>query len=234
MTPETKARQHIDAKLEQAVRVIQDMKQLNLAAGLGVVVREFPTDTGPADYVLFVNRAMVGVIEAKKDSAGENITVTENQTERYATANLKWRKDSAPLRFLFQATGQIIRFTDSADPVPRSREIFHFFKPETLATWLDQPETLRRRLAEQMPALPERNLRDCQISAVTGLEASLAKNKPRALVHMATGAGKTFTAITSVYRFAEIRWRQAHSVSGGYPQPRQTGPSRVYGLHTAR
>ncbi len=204
MTPETKARQHIDAKLEQAGWVIQDMKQLNLAAGLGVVVREFPTDTGPADYVLFVNRAMVGVIEAKKDSAGENITVTENQTERYATANLKWRKDSAPLRFLFQATGQIIRFTDNADPVPRSREIFHFFKPETLATWLDQPETLRRRLAEQMPALPERNLRDCQISAVTGLEASLAKNKPRALVHMATGAGKTFTAITSVYRLLKF------------------------------
>lgn len=204
MTPEAKARQHIDAKLKQAGWVIQDMKQLNLAVGLGIVVREFPTDTGPADYVLFVNRAMVGVIEAKKDSAGENITVTETQTERYATANLKWRKDSAPLRFLFQATGQIIRFTDNADPSPRSREIFHFFKPETLAAWLDQPETLRRRLVEQMPALPERNLRDCQISAVSGLEASLAKNKPRALVHMATGAGKTFTAITSVYRLLKF------------------------------
>ena len=84
--------------------------------------------------------------------------------------------------------------------MPRSREIFHFFKPETLAAWLDQPNTLRRRLAEVMPELPAQNLRDCQISAVTGLEKSLAQNKPRALVHMATGAGKTFTAITSVYR----------------------------------
>ena len=55
-----------------------------------------------------------------------------------------------------------------------------------------------------MPALPERNLRDCQISAVTGLEKSLALNKPRALVHMATGAGKTFTAITSVYRLLKF------------------------------
>jgi type I restriction enzyme R subunit len=119
-------------------------------------VREYPTDTGPADYVLFVNRNAVGVIEAKKDSAGENLTAVENQTERYATANLKWRKDNTPLRFLFEATGQIIRFTDNADPAPRSREIFHFFKPETLAAWLAQPETLRRRLAEQMPALPER------------------------------------------------------------------------------
>ena len=204
MTPEAKARRQIDQKLEQAGWVIQDMKQFNLGASQGVAVREFPTDTGPADYVLFVDRVPVGVIEAKKDSAGENLTVTESQTERYATANLKWRKDSTPLRFLFEATGEIIRFTDGADPVPRSREIFHFFRSETLATWLSQNETLRRRLAEQMPALPERNLRDCQISAVTGLEKSLALNKPRALVHMATGAGKTFTAITSVYRLLKF------------------------------
>lgn len=204
MTPETKARQSIDARLEQAGWVVQDTKELNLSAGRGVAVREYPTDSGPADYVLFVDRLAVGVIEAKRDSAGENLTVTENQTERYASAQLKWRKDSTPLRFLFQATGQIVRFTDNADPAPRSREIFHFFKPETLAAWQAQPDTLRRRLAEQMPALPERNLRHCQISAVTGLETSLALNKPRALVHMATGAGKTFTAITAVYRLLKF------------------------------
>ena len=204
MTPETKARLLIDQKLESAGWIVQDMRQLNLSAGLGVAVREYPTDTGPADYVLFVNRVACGVIEAKRDSAGENLTVTEKQTERYATATLKWRKDNAPLRFLFEATGQIIRFTDGHDPMPRSREIFHFFQPEQLAEWLAQAHTLRRRLAEQMPALPERNLRDCQISAVTGLEKSLAHNKPRALVHMATGAGKTFTAITSVYRLLKF------------------------------
>ena len=204
MTPEIKARQQIDQKLEQAGWVIQDMKQLNLGAALGLAVREYPTDTGPADYVLCVNRKAVGVIEAKKDAAGENLTVVEQQTERYASANLKWRTDNTPLRFLFEATGKIIRFTDNADPAPRSREIFHFFKPETLASWLAQPGTLRRHLAEQMPALPEKNLRNCQISAVTGLEQSLAHNKPRALVHMATGAGKTFTAITSVYRLLKF------------------------------
>jgi len=204
MTPEAKARQQIDRKLEQSGWVIQDNKQLNLGAATGVAVRECPTDTGPADYVLFVKREPVGIIEAKKDSAGANLTVTEDQTARYATSNLKWRKDNTPLRFLFEATGQIIRFTDNADPAPRSREIFHFFKPETLDSWLTQSETLRRRLAEHMPALSERNLRDCQISAVSGLEKSLAQNRPRALVHMATGAGKTFTAITSVYRLLKF------------------------------
>jgi type I restriction enzyme, R subunit len=204
MTPEAQARQKIDQKLGQAGWVIQDMKQLNLSAGVGVAVREYPTDTGPADYVLHINREPVGVIEAKKDVTAENITAVEFQTQRYATANLKWRKDTAPLRFLFEATGQIIRFTDNSDPAPRSRETFHFFKPETLAAWLAQPETLRRRLDEQMPDLPVRNLRACQVSAVTGLEQSLALNKPRALVHMATGAGKTFTAITSVYRLLKF------------------------------
>lgn len=204
MTPEAQARQHIDHKLEQAGWVIQDMRQLNLGAALGVAVREYPTDSGPADYVLFVHREAVGVIEAKKDSAGENLTAVEEQTQRYANATLKWRKDSTPLRFLFEATGQIIRFTDGADPAPRSREIFHFFQPDTLAAWLAQPHTLRRRLAEQMPPLPEKNLRDCQVGAVTGLEQSLAHNQPRALVHMATGAGKTFTAITAVYRLLKF------------------------------
>ena len=204
MTPETKARQQIDLKLEQAGWIIQDMRALNLGAGFGVAVREYPTDTGPADYVLFVKRDPVGVIEAKKDSAGVALTVAESQTARYANATLKWRQGNQPLRFLFEATGQIIRFTDGADPAPRSREIFHFFRPQTLADWLEQPETLRRRLVEHMPPLPERSLRACQISAVTGLEKSLAQNKPRALVHMATGSGKTYTAITAVYRLLEF------------------------------
>jgi type I restriction enzyme R subunit len=204
MTPEAKARERIDQKLAQAGWVLQDLKQINLGAALGVAVREYPTDTGPADYVLFVDRKAVGVVEAKRDEAGEKLTDYETQTERYANSTLKWQVHTAPLPFLFESTAEIIRFTDGRDPLPRSREVFHFFKPEQLAEWLTQSDTLRRRLAEQMPALPERNLRGCQVSAVTGLEKSLAQNKPRALVHMATGAGKTFTAITSVYRLLKF------------------------------
>ena len=204
MTPEAKARTIIDQKLEAAGWVVQDMKQINLGAAPGVAVREYPTDTGPADYLLFVDRLPVGVIEAKRDEAGENITVHESQTERYAHATLKWRKDNPPLRFLYESTGQIVHFTDAGDPRPRAREVFQFFQPKTLAAWAAQPETLRRRLAEHMPPLPTQNLRACQISAVTGLETSLAMAQPRALIHMATGAGKTFTAITSVYRLLKF------------------------------
>ena len=204
MTPEAQARQIIDSKLVQAGWIVQDHKAINLGAGPGVAVREFPTDSGPADYLLFVQRQAVGVIEAKRDDAGATLVATERQTARYATARLKWRREGAPLRFLFEATGQIIRFTDTADPAPRSREVFHFFRPETLADWTARGDTLRRRLVEAMPALPAEKLRDCQIRAVTGLERSLAANRPRSLIHMATGAGKTFTAITSVYRLLKF------------------------------
>jgi len=203
MTPEAKARRTIDRKLESAGWIVQDMKSVNLGEGQGIAVREYPTDAGPADYLLFVDRKPVGVIEAKRNESGKNLSVHETQSERYANAPLKWRSSQMPLRFLYEATGQILFFTDATDPSPRARELFHYFRPETLADWCEQPRTLRHRLT-QMPPLAEENLRDCQVRAVNGLEKSLAKNKPRALIHMATGAGKTFTAITSAYRLLKF------------------------------
>ncbi|GCL65544.1 type III restriction endonuclease subunit R [Rubrivivax pictus] len=204
MTPEARARLIIDKQLVDAGWLVQDLKTANLGAASGIAVREFMTDAGPADYVLFVDRRPLGVIEAKREEAGENLTATEPQTERYASARLKWTTNHQPLPFLFEATGQIIRFTDSRDPAPRSREIFHFFRPEQLDAWAGEPRSLRKRLADGLPALAEAGLRGCQVSAVTGLETSLAANRPRALVHMATGAGKTFTAITAIYRLLKF------------------------------
>lgn len=210
MTPEATARQQIDRKLERAGWAVQDLRRADFSAARGVAVREFPTDTGPADYLLFIDRVACGVIEAKRDEEGQNLTAHEAQTERYANATLKWRQDGAPLRFLFEATGQIIHFTDGLDPAPRAREIFHFFKPDTLAEWLTQPQSLRCRLSQNLPPLATEHLRDCQVSAVTGLEQSLARGNPRALIHMATGAGKTFTAITAAYRL--LKWGGARRI----------------------
>ena len=129
MTPEATARQAVDQKLGLSGWQLQYLKAVDLGAAQGVAVREHRTDTGPADYVLFVNRNAVGVIEAKQDAVGENFTAVEQQTERYANANLKWRKGNTPLQFLFEAPGQIIRFADNPAPALRSREFFHFFKP---------------------------------------------------------------------------------------------------------
>ena len=199
MTPEQKAREIIDKKLNQAGWVIQDMKQLNLFAGLGVAVREFPTSTGPVDYALFVDGLPVGVVEAKKDDAGENITAVEDQSSRYANSTFKWIKGDYRIRFAYEATSKLTRFTDYNDIKYRSRTVFHFHQPQELQRLLKQGDTVRNRM-KQFPAFDTTGFRKCQITAIGNLEQSFAANRPKALIQMATGAGKTFTAITAVYR----------------------------------
>ncbi len=206
LTPEQKARQQIDAQLVASGWVVQDKKELNFHAGPGLAVREYPTDTGPADYVLFVDQQAVGVIEAKKPDVGQNITTVEEQTTDYAHAKLKWVNNTHPLPFLYESTGVIARFTDARDPKPRSREVFSFHRPETMRAWLEAGTSLRARLASIPPLNPQHlpatalGLRDCQETAITNLETSFREARPRALIQMATGSGKTFTAITEIYR----------------------------------
>jgi len=205
-TPEQIARDAIDAQLRAAGWVIQSKDAINFHEGQGQAVREYTTDTGPADYVLFVDGQPVGVIEAKKETLGQTITAVEDQTAGYAAAQLKWvQSTGAPLPFLYEATGVLTRFTDQRDPKPRSREVFTFHRPETLRENLTaivpgQPARSLRDRLQVLPALDPAGLRECQIEAITHLDVSLKAAKPRALVQMATGAGKTFTAITSIYR----------------------------------
>ncbi len=204
--PEQQARDNIDAQLKQAGWTVQAKNKIDLSAGLGQAVREYQTDVGPADYALFVGKKAGGIVEAKKEEMGQNITTVEDQTEGYASAKLKWVNNKEPLPFLYESTGIITRFTDNRDPKPRSREVFSFHRPETLKEWLDQGTSLRQRLQHMPPLNPnnlsakELGLRDCQEIAITNLEASFQANHPRALIQMATGAGKTYTAITSIYR----------------------------------
>ncbi len=198
--PEQIARDAIDAQLRSTGWVLQTKDAINFHAGGGQAVREYTTDTGPADYVLFVDGQPVGVIEAKKETLGHKITVVEDQTAGYSAAKLRWVQSTGrPLPFLYEATGVITRFTDQRDPKPRSREVFTFHRPETLRESLSAGRALRDRL-QDLPALDPTGLRDCQIDAITHLDVSLKAAKPRALVQMATGSGKTFTAITSIYR----------------------------------
>lgn len=204
--PEQKARDRIDALLSQAGWTVQSARKIDLNAGLGQAVREYQTDVGPADYVLFVDKKPVGVIEAKREDLGHRITEVELQTAGYAAAKLKWINNTQPMPFLYESTGIVTRFTDGRDPKPRSREVFCFHRPETLKEWLSQGDSLRARLHHIPPLNPNRlpakelRLRDCQEIAITNLEDSFKAGRPRALIQMATGAGKTYTAITSIYR----------------------------------
>ncbi len=196
--PEQVARDKIDQMLVEAGWAVQSKKKVDIGAKKGVAVREYQTDVGPADYVLFVDRKPVGIIEAKREEEGHRLTVVEDQARGYATAKLKYLNND-PLPFVYESTGTIVRFTDYRDPKARGRTVFSFHKPETIAEWLKKGKSLRERLLS-IPALDETGLRPAQIVAINNLEHSFKKNRPKALIQMATGAGKTFTAATFIYR----------------------------------
>jgi len=200
--PEEKARQKIDQLLEAAGWKVQNLRELNLGASSGVAVCEFPLESGTADYLLFVDRKAVGVVEAK--SEGATLSGVAEQSEVYLTGipeGLPHVQD--PLPFAYESTGIETFFRDLRDPDPRSRRVFAFHKPEILNDWLLQGETLRARLRD-MPPLSTDGLRDCQIEAIKNLEGSFAEARPRALIQMASGGGKTFTAVSFVYRLIKF------------------------------
>lgn len=217
LKPEALARETIDEALRLAGWLIQDTSDADVEAGPGVAVREFPLGRyGFADYLLYVDGRAAGVIEAKK--VGMPLTGVEPQTEKYSQglppalpAHVR------PLPFLYQSTGVETHFTNLLDPEPRSRSVFHFHRPETLARWLEAeplllpmkdgkpdprgtlPSSLRGRL-QQLPALATQGLWPAQVQAIRNLETSFAEDRPRALIQMATGSGKTFTAVNAIYR----------------------------------
>ncbi|GAF73846.1 unnamed protein product, partial [marine sediment metagenome] len=208
MKPEEEARQKIDRMLEASGWAVQDLRQLNLGASRGVAVREFPLKSGAADYLLFVDRQAAGVVEAKP--IGTTLSGVAEQTGDYMAGvpdNIP--RVTEPLPFGYESSGTETFFRDLRDPDPRSRRVFSFHRPETLNEWLAHPQTLRGGLRAMSP-LSRKGLRDCQVEAVQNLEESLAQERPRALIQMAAGSGKTYAAVSSVYRL--IRFANARRV----------------------
>jgi type I restriction enzyme R subunit len=229
MTPEQKARVSIDALLTAAGWHVCNVANANIHAATGVAIREFPLNPGFgfADYLLYVNGKACGVIEAKKQ--GATLTGVELQSGRYAqglpTTLPAW---SRPLPFVWESTGIETHFTNGLDPEPRARAVFAFFRPELLVQWLaylpnpvsascaqpaanEAPGTFLARMRSMPKLVTEWGsggahyaLWPAQISAITNLERSLAANKPKALIQMATGSGKTFTSIGFIYRLIKF------------------------------
>ena len=220
VTPEQEARVNIDRLLEQAGWSVQNADSLNLCASSGVAVREFSLKPGhgTADYLLYVNQKAAGVVEAKPQ--GSTLTGVEVQSEKYSTGlpdNLPAHE--RPLPFLYESTGTETQFTNRLDPEPRSRLVFSFHTPQTFAKWIgifEMPDADTHRIPEEkrdylaahnlrqrlkaMPPLNPSGLWPVQEMAIRNLEESLAAGRPRALVQMATGSGKTFMACNQAYR----------------------------------
>ncbi|MGB3478930.1 MAG: type I restriction-modification enzyme R subunit C-terminal domain-containing protein [bacterium] len=202
MKPEEKARQKIDQLLEAAGWKIQDFREINLGASFGVAIREFPLKRGPTDYLLFVDRVAVGVIEAKPE--GHTLSGVAEESEKYITGIPEGLPHvQEPLPFAYESTGTETYFRNSRDPEPCSRRVFAFHTPETLKEWASQDNTLRAQL-KRLPPLITEGLRKCQIDAIQELDKSFVDAKPRALIQMASGAGKTYTAISFIYRLIKF------------------------------
>jgi len=211
LAAEQRARVLIDGQLTGAGWSVQDRKDLNLFAGQGVAVREtiMKPGHGRADYLLYVDQRAVGVIEAKPE--GTPLSGVEWQSAMYAEGlppevRLKSLTVDGRLPFVLEASGSETHLTNGFDPEARARRVFAFPRPETLARMLRDAEadptapTWRAKVS-RMPPLVTTGLRPAQIDAVNGIERSLAEQRfDRSLVQMATGAGKTFTAVTSSYR----------------------------------
>ena len=202
MRPEDSARQEIDKMLIDSGWIIQDHETRNLSESLGIAVREYPLSKDNVDYALFINSQPVGVVEAKK--YGHTLSGVVEQSEKYLDG-LHEKFTHSPIRppFSYETTGIETKFADRRDPNFRSRYVFTFHRPELLQSWLKEEKTLRARL-NNIPKLDPGILWECQIEAITNLENSLSQNKPRALIQMATGSGKTFTAVTAIYRLVKF------------------------------
>jgi type I restriction enzyme R subunit len=215
---EVQAREAIDRMLGAAGWTVQDREDVNPSADVGVAVREFTLATGRADYVLYVNGAIVGVIEAKRE--GDHLSSAVEQNDRYAAGVLKEHRlavwsEAEPFTFRYATTGTETYFLNRLDPDARSREVFAFHRPETVAAWMrrsdEEPAAPTLRAAFRgFPPLEPNGLRLAQIEAITGLEESLGQDRPRALIQMATGAGKTFVAVSETYRL--LKYAKARRV----------------------
>jgi type I restriction enzyme R subunit len=210
LTPEAKARIEIDRMLAATGWAIQDASRVNLSAARGVAVREFilKSPHGRADYLLFVDGAAAGVVEAKKE--GQTLSGVAWQTAKYVEGvpeEVPTALEGA-LPFVYESTGAETRFTNTLDPDAASREVFSFHRPETLAGWLADiakhptAPTHRHRL-RTLPPLTETGLWPAQFRAISNLEESHVAGHPRALIQMATGSGKTFTAANASYRLVK-------------------------------
>ena len=190
-------------------------------------VEEYPTTNGPADYALFVNGLIVGLVEAKREAVNpQEVLNTGRALRPRDRGRARCNFNGLRVPFIYATNGHLIAFRDVRDPLNRSRSLAAFHTPGAL---LDRLHDARDEALRQLRALPftDAGIRPYQIEANAAIEQAIADRAATMLVAMATGTGKTFTLVNQVYRLMKAGRRQARPVPGRPPRARGPGRPRL-------
>ncbi|MCF6174661.1 MAG: DEAD/DEAH box helicase family protein [Victivallaceae bacterium] len=192
----------IDKKLTSSLlnwTITPYKKGLDISCLDAHAVEEYPTTTGPADYALFVKGKLLGIIEAKKISTGANVLEQSKRYSKSVTNTIgEWREYKVP--FLYSTNGEIIFFLDVRKKENSSYQLSDFHSPQALFDKFKRKTQVAEAWFQANPVNQITRLRPYQIKAIEATEQALTNGKIKMLMAMATGTGKTFTVISSIYR----------------------------------
>lgn len=196
MTPEQIAREKIDRMFADAGWAVVDRNHYSPEISAVAIEEGLMKDNCEADYLLFLNGKAVGVLEAKRAESDVISSGAAEQAEHYAKGVPDWCQTwQNPLPLVYLSNGKDLYFRDLRDPHGEYIQLKTIHTPKQIAKLLGITD-----FYAALPTLQKRGLRDCQYEAITELEKSFRAGQNRALMVLATGAGKTYTACLATYR----------------------------------
>ena len=196
LLPEEKARKKIDMLLKKAGWSIVPRDQYSPGVSAVAIEEGLLKGNLEADYLLFLEGKAIGVLEAKKESVSLD-NVVANQAENYTHKLLPmYQYWENPLPLIYLSNGKELLFKNAKIPGSTYQKLDAMHTPKEMV----KLSGINSFFAG-LPTLDPKGLRDCQYEAITNLEASFRNSQRKALIVLATGAGKTFTACLAAYRF---------------------------------
>ena len=196
LLPEERARKKIDALLKRAGWLVVSREEYSPGMSAVAVEEGLLKGNLEADYLLFLEGKAIGVLEAKKESTVLS-DIVANQAENYTLQLLPmYQYWDEPLPLIYLSNGKELLFRNLKEPDGKYQKLDAMHSPKKMAELAGITSYFIG-----LPTLEKKGLRDCQYEAVSHLEASFRNGQQRALIVLATGAGKTFTACLAAYRF---------------------------------
>lgn len=198
LKPEEKARIKIDQWLEEVGWKVVSRDEYSNAINAQAVKENLMEGNLEADYMLFLNGKAIAVLEAKKAESklGDDVKAqAENYTRILPPSNQYWFN---PIPFVFISNGETMLFKDMRNPDNPYINLGKMYSPKEIVERAGIEDEYAKLPA--VPPVGPKGLRECQFEAISNLELSFKYGEKKALIVLATGAGKTFTACTAAYR----------------------------------